>query len=68
MGIIRYYIENKCSKDSSETMLEAFNAKIKAKTNLAMAIIKSLAVSSGLKPAVEGCYSFEGDSPMILWA
>ena len=68
IGIITYYIEEKCSKYLSVTMLEVFNTETKAKTNLTMAIVKSLAVLSELKPVVEGYNLFEGYSPIILRA
>ena len=53
---------------SSANMMDEFNPNSRAKAALAMAIVETASIASGLKTFAQGCYTFEGDSCIILRA
>ena len=67
LNLVEYCIKEKCSEESSKTLMNEFGGNDNVQS-LAMAIIESAAISDGLKPFCSACYALEGDEPLILTA
>lgn len=66
--IVQHCIDNQYSPESAMKMMREFDPTTEARANLGMAIVEIAAIAEGLKTFVEGCYTLEGDSCIILRA